>query len=522
MEIFTSHIIGLLPLIPVITGVLISLLRIVVNNRLLFNTLYVVSTIVSLCIGLIVFYRVFIQGLYGVYCLGGWFPPIGICLVTDKLSAIMVLTATVVYLIVSVYAVWYTRHMANYVYFYIVALMHEAGLLGVFLTSDIFNLYVFIELAGLTAYSLILFYHHRLRSLLASARYAFAGALYTGLFLLAIIVLYATTGTLSMAELLVKIKGIELLSFDTLLLAEPVYLIPILIIGLWTAFLISALYPNHFWLPDAHSEAPSPASAILSGLTVNAGVYMAIRLFYTIFYGSPYIGSLECLLNVMIFFGIINIFYGSFKMAIEDDVKRILAYSTILNIGFVYMGIGIGTSLGISASLLHLFNHSIGKMLAFLSLGVIVRKYRTRNIYALEGLGRNHPITMAILIVSIFHLIGVPPFGGFFSKLLLFQAFIDVGGYAYALMVIIGTALSLYGYMRLIELLWHHPIHHRSVPRESLPIVVIVAYILSSTIILILSVFSQSIIPLFNDVGEQVVHRSLEYVEALSRILGKT
>jgi len=472
--------------------------------------------------GLIVFYRVFIQDLYGVYCLGGWYPPIGICLVTDKLSTIMILIATIVYLIVSIYAIWYTRHMTNYVYFYVIALIHEAGLLGVFLTGDIFNLYVFIELTGLTAYSLVLFYNHRLRSLLASAKYAFAGALYTGLFLLAIIVLYATTGTLSMAELLVKIKGIELLYFDTLLLAEPVYLILILVIGLWTAFLISALYPNHFWLPDAHSEAPSPASAILSGLTVNAGVYIAIRLFYTIFYGSPYIGSLECLLNIMIFLGIINTVYGSFKMAIEDDVKRILAYSTILNIGFIYMGIGIGTSLGISASLLHLFNHSIGKMLAFLSLGAIVRKYRTRNIYALEGLGRNHPITMAILIVSIFHLIGVPPFGGFFSKLLLFQAFIDVGEYAYALMIIIGTALSLYGYLRLIELLWHHPMYHISVPKESLPLVVIIAYILSLIIILLLGLFSQSITLLFNDIGEQVIHGPLEYVEAFFRILGKT
>jgi len=468
--------------------------------------------------GLVVFYRVLIQGLYGVYCLGGWFPPIGISLVTDKLSTIMVLTATMVYSIVSIYAIWYTRHMANYVYFYVIALIHEAGLLGIFLTGDIFNLYVFIELAGLTAYSLILFYHHRLRSLLASARYAFAGALYTGLFLLAIIILHATTGTLSMAELFVKIKSIEISSFNTSLLADPVYLIPILVIGLWTAFLISALYPNHFWLPDAHSEAPSPASAILSGLTVNAGIYIAIRVFYTIFYGSPYIDSLDYLSNIMIFLGIINVFYGSFKMAVEDDVKRILAYSTILNIGFIYMGIGVGTSLGISASLLHLFNHSIGKMLAFLSLGVIVRRYRTRNIYALEGLGRNHPITMATLIVSIFHLIGVPPFGGFFSKLLLFQAFIDVGGYVYALMVIVGTALSIYGYMRLIELLWHHPIHHRSVPKESLSIIVIIAYISSLIIILLLGVFSQSIIPLFNDIGEQIIHRSLEYVRVFSRI----
>ena len=518
MEIFTSYIIGLLPLTPVIMGVLISLLRIVINNRLLFNTLYVISTIVSLCMGLVVFYRVLIQGLYGVYCLGGWFPPIGVCLVTDKLSTIMVLTATMVYSIVSIYAIWYTRHMANYVYFYVIALIHEAGLLGIFLTGDIFNLYVFIELAGLTAYSLILFYHHRLRSLLASARYAFAGALYTGLFLLAIIILHATTGTLSMAELFVKIKSIEISSFNTSLLADPVYLIPILVIGLWTAFLISALYPNHFWLPDAHSEAPSPASAILSGLTVNAGIYIAIRVFYTIFYGSPYIDSLDYLSNIMIFLGIMNVFYGSFKMAVEDDVKRILAYSTILNIGFIYMGIGVGTSLGISASLLHLFNHSIGKMLAFLSLGVIVRRYRTRNIYALEGLGRNHPITMATLIVSIFHLIGVPPFGGFFSKLLLFQAFIDVGGYVYALMVIVGTALSIYGYMRLIELLWHHPIHHRSVPKESLSIIVIIAYISSLIIILLLGVFSQSIIPLFNDIGEQIIHRSLEYVRVFSRI----
>lgn len=453
--------------------------------------------------------------------MGGWLPPLGICLVADKLSTIFVFTTAIVYFIVTIYAIWYTRHMANYVYFYVIALLHEAGLLGIFLTGDIFNLYVFIELTGLTAYSLILFYHHRLRSLLASARYAFAGALYTGMFLLVIVVLYATTNTLSIAELLVKIKNIEISAFNNILLADPVYLVPLLIIGLWTAFLISALYPNHFWLPDAHSEAPSPASAILSGLTVNAGIYMVIRIFYTMYYGSPYIGSLETLLKVMVLLGIINTVYGSFKMAIEDDVKRILAYSTILNMGFIYMGLGIGTSLGLSASLLHLLNHSIGKMLAFLSIGVIVRKYRSRNIYALEGLGRNHPFTMAVLIISLSHLIGVPPFGGFFSKLLLFQAFIDVGGYVYALMVIIGTALSLYGYLRLIELLWHHPIHHRPVTKESLPLAVIVSFILSFTIVLILGLFSQSMIQVFNSIGEQVIHRSLEYVEAMAEFMGK-
>lgn len=519
MEILFSYVIGSLPLIPVVTGVLLSLLRIILSYRPLFNTLYIISSAINFLMGSILFYRVFIQSTYGIYCFGGWYSPIGICFIVDKLSSIMILIAVSIYLIVSIYAVWYTRHMANYVYFYVIALIHEAGLLGIFLTSDIFNLYVFIELAGLTAYSLILFYHHRLRSLLASARYAFAGALYTGLFLLAIVILYATTDTLSIAELIAKIKNIENLYFNNLLLAEPTYLVLILLIGLWTAFLISALYPNHFWLPDAHSEAPSPASAILSGLTVNAGVYIAIRLLYTLYYGSPYICSLNYLLNAIVLLGIINIVYGSFKMAIEDDVKRILAYSTILNMGFIYMGIGIGTPLGISASLLHLVNHSIGKMLAFISLGVIVRRYRTRNIYALEGLGRNHPVTMAILIASILHLIGVPPFGGFFSKLLLFQAFIDVGGYIYALMIIIGTALSLYGYMRLIEHLWHHPVHHRPISKESLPIAVIVAYTLSLMIFLVLGIFSQSIIPLFNEVGEQVIHGSLEYIKALSRVV---
>ncbi len=461
--VFLKVAIALTPLIPIVSSILIPLLRLFTRRKVLFNIILLSTVFIDTILVFYTSYHVYFQDSIIVYCFSNWFPPIGICYVVDKLSIFMSTILVTIYSIVSIYTIWYSRHIPNYYFFYTVLLIHLGGILGLFYTSDLFNIYVMIEVIGLSAYSLVSFYHNKLRSLIASTRYALLGAFYTTLFLLAVMFIHISLGTLNIADLSIKLGfgenyiGSCFLENTTTL--NNGYVLMALVLIIWTTLFLSAVFPNHFWLPSAHSEAPSPASALLSGVTVGVGVYVIIRLLYLLMHSSVLDIIVEGLVNTLMILSVISIFYGALMMSVEDDVKRILAYSTILNIGYVFMGLSLGTPYGVSASLLHFLNHSIGKASAFLSIGVFIRNYRSRNIHVLEGVGRENVLLTSFLTISLLHLIGIPPTIGFYSKLLLFQAFINSRAYGLALVVVLGTAASAYGYVRLIEHLWHPPIH---------------------------------------------------------------
>ncbi|MEM3142184.1 MAG: proton-conducting transporter membrane subunit, partial [Zestosphaera sp.] len=233
--------------------------------------------------------------------------------------------------------------------------------------------------------------------------------------------------------------------------------------SLWAFTFKSAVFPNHFWLPDAHPEAPTPVSAALSGLVVNVGVYAIFRFFYTIFNPFSVLSDLrDLMLLITLVLGIASGLIGAFMMAVQDDIKRLLAYSTISHIGLILVGLSIGSSLlsrpgsqafvdGLTGAFYHLINHSIGKSLLFLASGVIIYMAGgTRKLDELGGVARKNPVLGVVLVVGVLQLLGIPPFGGFFSKYLLYASYLEAGAPYISVIINIVSAVSLLGYVRLL------------------------------------------------------------------------
>ncbi len=508
------------PIACIAVAASIPLLKLFTENRALFNSMLLSAASLLLGASIASLYISSSRKL-ATYCFGGWPSPLGICYAIDRFNAFIALIFAIVFLVTALYSTWYSRHMDNYVYLYTAMLIHASGLLGLVFTADLFNIYVMLEVVGLSAYAMIASYRRRIKALVASVRYALLGAFYTSLLLLAIVLLYTSLGTLSMGTVAASLhieKAATLRELVSLHRVENVLFFTA--VALWLGLFLSAIFPNHFWLPDAHAEAPTPASALLSGATVLSGFYIVVRVLYTLIYGSALDTVATIAMLLLGALGIVSVLYGVVMLSIEEDVKRLLAYSTILNMGYIYMGLSIGTELGIAAALLHALNHAVGKAMAFLSVGVLVRKYRTRNLYVLEGKGGETPVTTALLTFALLSLIGLPPTGGFFSKLMLFQAFMEVRSYANAAIVVVGTALSVYGYGRILEHLWH-PLHelrtHREKERLSLP--VLASLIALASIAIVVSIVQPQLSTVLIEAASGLRNSTQNYIDAAIELL---
>lgn len=520
MEYTISLYLGLTSLTPIAFAFSLPLIGKILRNRFVETTCFILATFLTFIVNALVFYHVYVDNAILLYPFGGWPPPLGIVYVADKTSALLGLLTSTSILVLSFYIQWHVRHMSNYLMMYILVLILEAGFMGFLYTSDVFNMYVMLEVIGLATYPLVAFYSHKRKALVAAARYAILAATITTLYFLTTVLLYAAAGTLNIGCLAVKVRNITLNNSGDVFFSNEVhgpvfYFVSYLAIALWTSFLVSALFPNHFWLPDAHSEAPSPISALLSGIAVNMGVYFFLRTMYTVYNGGLFAHELSDVRNITLVLASVATIYGAVMMGFEDDVKRVLAYSTVMNMGFIYMGISLGTLLGVTAGLYHLLNHAVGKMLAFTAIGVFIRRYRTRNIRALEGVGHVYPLAMFALIASLLHLIGLPPFGGFFSKVLLFQSLAETGNYAVATILIVSTVASSYGYLRILEHLWHIPFPPTVLRKEKLSLNTKVVLIVLTLWILMLGFLQPTIQAVLVDTSNQLINGYKDYVRAL-------
>jgi len=365
-----------------------------------------------------------------VYVVGGWYPvekiPIGIHLVSDGLSKLMLLIVNTLAFFCAVFAIDYIKKYTGQKYFYTLFCLQLAGLNGVVLAGDMFNLFVFMEVASKASYALVAFGVRR-TEIEASFKYQVLGGLASLFMLFAITMLYWMTSTLNMADMsLVLSKGLvengNALRFAQLFLIAGVGI-------------KAAMIPFHAWLPDAHSSAPSPVSAMLSGVVIKVlGIYVLLRLFINVFEPDIFIS------NVFAVLGGISMTAGVFLAIGAWDLKRLLAYHSISQMGYVMMGIGIGmgilasagpsatVALTFTAALFHMINHAVFKGLLFLSAGSIEHATGTVNLKGMGGLAKYMPLTMATSFVASMAIAGIPPFNGFFSKFAIIVAAIQ-GGY---------------------------------------------------------------------------------------------
>jgi multicomponent Na+:H+ antiporter subunit D len=370
-------------------------------------------------------------GKSGAAWVGGW-GSLGIELRLDGLTALMLIAVNLVGLSAAIFSVDYMQRYTAKPYYYSLFLFMVAGMNGVVLTGDLFNLYVFMEVAAIASYALVAFgcEHEELE---ASFKYAVLGGVASGLILMGIAVLYGVTGNLNMARVAAELQAAP---------SRPaVFALALFICGFG---LKAALVPFHAWLPDAHPSAPAPVSAMLSGVVIKAlGIYVLCRLVFNVFGATPR------LLFVIRMLGGVSMVAGVLLAIGQWDMKRLFAYHSISQIGYVALGLGLGSPLGIAGGLFHLFNHSVFKSLLFLNAGAVEYATGTRDLKKLGGLHAAMPTTANTSLVASLSIAGIPPFNGFWSKLLIVAACVQAGQYWLALAAVAVSLLTLASFLKV-------------------------------------------------------------------------
>ena len=340
-------------------------------------------------------------GTIHVYPLGGWLPPLGIPLVIDGLGLLVAFAASGASMLVVMYSLKFMKGKPQLSNFYTLVLFVLAGMLGVAFTGDIFNLYVFFEIMSIASYALIAFTGTKM-SLEGSIKYLILGTLGTSFILLSIVLMYATTGTLTIADIASKLAVINSGG-------------PTLISNLALGFLLVGfgmkvgMIPFHAWLPDAYQSAPLPVTTLMASGTAIVGVGGLVRVSYLIF-------TLDMVGPLLSGFGVVSMVIGALLALYQTDLKRLLAYSGISQMGYILVGLGMGTSLGITGGLFHMLNKALFKSLLFLAVGVIIYKTGTSDMKKLGGLAAKMPFTTGLFSIGALALIGIPPLNGFVSK----------------------------------------------------------------------------------------------------------
>jgi multicomponent Na+:H+ antiporter subunit D len=355
---------------------------------------------VILCLGLlVVLYPSATEGGEPLqYRLGGWPAPVGVAIFLDGLAWISSLLVVIIALCAVVFAIWEKRYKPSFYFFFLLLVF---GMEGVILTGDLFNMFVFLEIISLSSYLLIP-YSEEKHSLMASFRYLLISSLGIALFLLGIFIFYQNTGTLSLRELAASTRSTAsgVLSLELAIVC--------LAVG---AGVRAAFVPFHTWLPPAHARAPHPVSAILSGVMIKVG-FLVVWRFLTLFNSTD-------LQSVFLWVGAFTALVGVVGAIAQTDCKRLLAYHSVSQMGYIVASFGVGTSFALAASLYHLVNHSIFKSLLFLSIGAVVCATGERDVNRLGNLGRRMLWVFIPFLVGALSISGFPLFNGYVSKNLI-------------------------------------------------------------------------------------------------------
>jgi len=370
-----------------------------------------------------------------VYKVGGWIPPIGISMVLDGLSSFMLVIVNIVAFLVTVYSIRYMERYTSKWKFYTLFMLMLAGMNGVVVTGDMFNLFVFLEIASIASYGLVAFGVEG-EELEAAFKYMVMGTVASCFILLGIALLYSFTSTLNMADM-------------SIILAQRAtgkIVLFVSVLFLMGFGLKAAIVPFHAWLPDAHPSAPAPISAMLSGVLIKTlGVYALIRIFFNVFG----ISTGTALSTILMVLGVLSMMIGVFLAVGQWDFKRLLAYHSISQVGYIILGLGLATPLGILGGLFHLFNHSIFKSLLFLNSGAVDYALNTRDLKKMGGLREVMPTTSNTSLIASMSIAGIPPFNGFWSKLIIIIACVQAGHPIYALWAVVGSILTLASFTKV-------------------------------------------------------------------------
>lgn len=385
--------------------------------------------------------RVMAEGVIS-YELGGWAAPYGIEYRIDLLGAFVALIVAAIGAAVIPYArtsIASEMSEDRGALFYTAFILCFAGLLGITVTGDVFNVFVFLEVSSLSAYGMIALGQDR-RALTAAFQYLIMGSVGATFIVIGIGLMYVMTGTLNMADLAERLPAVA----DN-------RTIPVAFTFLTVGITLKlALFPLHLWLPNAYTYAPSAVTAFIASTATKVAVYLLLRFFFTVFGPEFSFGQMR-LDMVLMPLAIIAILAMSLVAIYQENVKRMLAFSSVAQIGYMVLGISLGSVLGVTAGILHMFNHALMKGALFMAMGCVMYSVGSVRIEKMAGLGKTMPWTMAAFVGAGLSLIGVPLTVGFVSKWYLVQAALEQGLWPVAVVVLIGSLMAVVYIWKVVE-----------------------------------------------------------------------
>lgn len=458
----TSPILSLidhLPLLTVAVPLLTAPVCILIGNRSVAWLLALLASLVSFACASHMMLQV-VDGDILSYALGGWEPPLGIEYRIDAANALVLWLISIISILVLIYARESIAHeirQVSHTLFYCCYLLCFSGLLGVVATGDAFNVFVFLEISALSTYVLIAMGAERdRRALTAAYDYLIMGTVGATFFVIGIGFLYMATGTLNMADLSVRLAEIG----DNRTIQAGFAFI---VVGMG---LKAAIYPLHLWLPGGYTFAPSVVTTFLAATATKAAIYVLLRFIFTVYQPSSLFET-ATLTWVIVPLAVLAMFAASIIAVFQQDLKRLLAYSSIAQVGYMILGIGIANTTGVTATLIHMFNHGITKAALFMVVGAYVMRVGGSFCDRLPGLGSKMPISSAVFVISGLSLIGVPGTAGFISKWVLMNAAFEKGWWWMALLIVASSLLAVIYVWKVVELLYLQERVHAEDVREA-------------------------------------------------------
>ncbi|WP_084395669.1 monovalent cation/H+ antiporter subunit D family protein [Henriciella aquimarina] len=401
------------------------------------------------------------------YAMGGWAPPYGIEFRIDALNVLVLLLVSSIAFLTSIFG-WPTIeaeiNAEKRSMFFGAFQVCFMGLLGVTATGDAFNLFVFLELSSIATYVLVALGAGRdRRALPAAINYLLMGTIGASFYVVGVGFLYAATGTLNMADLAVHLQDVGGNRAVQVGFA-------FILVGLG---LKAAMFPLHQWLPNAYSYSPSFVTAFLAATATKVAIYALVRFLFSVF-SLEYIFEGASLALILAPMGIAAMLACSFQAIFQTDVRRTLAYSSVAQVGYMLLGISIGTAAGVSAGLFHLVNHALMKGALFMAVAGVVLTYQGTRIHDMAGLGRSAPWTMTAFAIGALSLIGVPLTAGFQSKFALVSALLASGWWWAALIVVFSSVLAVIYMGRILEAVFFKPPNNPQKRHKEAPMLLLV------------------------------------------------
>ncbi|MEM6549478.1 MAG: monovalent cation/H+ antiporter subunit D family protein [Pseudomonadota bacterium] len=435
-----DHLPALQVVVPLIGATVTAVVR---NGRLAWCVTFLVALSMP-AISALMLQQTLVSGPIS-YALGGWEPPVGIEFRVDEANGFVLVLVSLMAVLITAYA---PRSIPNEIrpenqsWYYTMFLLCLCGLQGMVITGDAFNAFVFMEVSSLATYVLIALGRDR-RALLAAYQYLIIGTVGATFYVIGVGILFSMTGSLNLADIATRLDGVEQ--------TRPVLAgLAFIVVGLGLKI---ALFPMHLWLPNAYAFAPTVATAFLASTATKVAVYLLLRFLFSV-YGIEISFSETPAAAMFAILAVMAMIAASAVAAFEENVKRMLAYSSVSQIGYIMLGIALVSQSGLTGGISHLFNHAVIKACLFLSIGCVAYATGITRIEHMSGIGKTMPLTMAAFVVAGLGLIGVPGTAGFISKWYLIQGAAEQGAWWLIAVIVISSVLAVFYIGRIVEVAW--------------------------------------------------------------------